>query len=206
MRVWLVLGFAAVAMRANGWAAEPPPSDPLAPTAAPAPPPLNRFLGLPYAGVHAFSGRSARDLGPGLRAGVLLGGRLSDRFSANGEIAVDFMNLDPLGGSNALERATYLSFSPLFHVDYSSTGQIVIGPRIGVWRLAGGSPGGTDLGYSGWMVGANAGVFFRSAGTVALGVLVSYANLQFTRGCQSAAAGWCPGDRDVLAATAAALF
>jgi hypothetical protein len=78
--------------------AYPPPGYGASAPLRPAP---TGFLALPYVGINSFSGEGTSGIDPGLRLGALLGGRVSEIFSANGEITFDVMNPDRGGPSAA---------------------------------------------------------------------------------------------------------
>jgi hypothetical protein len=166
----------------------PPPGYAPPGYAPPAPPrpPRRGFLALPYAGIHSFSGEGTSGLDPGLRLGAILGGNVSEAFSANGELTFDIVNPDEPAGGNVSEVMGHITFSPLFHA-YTASAEIVLGPKLGAWALTGhvSSPYLTaDFDQRGWTIGANAGVFFPlSGGSTSMGMLLSYANLQLTHSC-----------------------
>jgi hypothetical protein len=151
------------------------------------------LLVLPYAGLNIFrsDGGSAPDAG--LRLGTLLGGRVNELFSANGEVTFDVINLAVPAGVTASEYMFHFTFSPLLH--FRSPGaELVIGPKIGGWILGGHSSGPETYGYvtttasadieaRGWTVGLNAGAFLPISDRAGLGVLVSYARLRLTHSC-----------------------
>ena len=170
---------------------------------------------MPYAGLHSFSGEGTAGVDPGLRLGAILGGRVSEVFSANGEVTIDLMNPDEPAGGDISEWLAHVTFSPLFHVSTTSA-EIVIGPKLGAWTLSGHVSSAyltADVEQRGWTIGANAGVFFPlSGGSTSLGMLLSYANLQLTHSCLSIS-GYgeqClddeSGDVDIFGLTFAALF
>jgi hypothetical protein len=150
-----------------------------------------------YAGAHALRGDAIGATDPGLRLGAILGGRASEVVSANGEITVDILNFDG-GASGSMVQMT---FSPLFHATTASA-DVVVGPKLGAWALSSqASAGGVsaNVDQQGWTFGANAGVFLPvGQGSTALGMLLSIANLQVTRACQSVSgsADQCSGDVD----------
>ena len=141
-----------------------------------------------YAGVHALSGTERIGTDPGLRVGAILGGRVTDVVSANGEITVDVFNVNAGPGDSASGGMTQMTISPLFHAA-SAIADIVLGPKLGAWALTSrASAGGisSEVNEAGWTLGANAGVFFPvGQGSTALGLLFSFANLYVTRACQS---------------------
>jgi hypothetical protein len=165
----------------------PPYGYPPAATAAAARPERSGFLALPYIGINSFSGTGTAGLDPGLRLGALLGGSVSGIFSANGEITVDIMNPNA-PGVDVSEAMVHLTFSPLFHARTPSA-EFVIGPKLGIWGLSGHGTDGViteDITESGWTFGANVGAFFPvGGGSISLGMLLSYANLQVSEVCRT---------------------
>ena len=182
----------------------------------PPPPPAARrgFLALPYVGINSFSGEGTTGLDPGLRLGAILGGRVSDIFSANGELTIDIMNPDVPEGTSVSEAMVHMTFSPLFHAR-TTNAEIVLGPKLGLWALSGHAStygASVDFEQQGWTIGGNAGVFFPvGGGTTSLGMLLSYANLQLTRSCATTGVygqqcSEADGSADVFGLTFAALF
>jgi hypothetical protein len=128
----------------------------------------------PYLGVSSLQ---QGDVNLGLRAGALLGGRVSEDFFIGGELTLDRASLHDT--STDLEGHEYFlqaALSPLYVAEKFDQ-RLVIGPRVGVWRLTGNAPGGADVDGHGWMIGVNLGLFLRVRQTTALGVLVSYTDL-----------------------------
>lgn len=167
-----------------------------------------------YAGLHSFSGDGTSGTDPGLRIGTILGGRVSESFSANGEITIDVINFDAPDGATASGGMAQMTFSPLFHAS-TPTAELVIGPKFGAWAMANeaSSAGVTaTVEEQGWTFGANAGVFFPvGTGTTSLGMLFSFANMQITHACQtiSGLGEQCPdvdGDFNLFSVTFAAML
>ena len=168
-----------------------------------------------YAGAHALSGDGRNATDPGLRLGAILGGRATDVVSANGEITVDVFNFDTRIAGSMSGSMLQMTLSPLFHAATASA-DIVLGPKLGAWALSSRGAAGAaaaSVEEQGWTFGANAGVFFPvGRGSTALGVLLSYANLQVTRACRSAGAsapgcsGAVDGDFNIFSLTFAAML
>lgn len=127
-------------------------------------------------GLHKFVGDASDGFYPGLRTGVLLGGRLNPQFSGNAELVIDLMNPDTPDGISATELFFDLTFSPLVHAPLSPTTQFILGPRLGIFYLAESisAPGlsGSVWGW-GWAGGVNAGML-SAQGTVHIGFLASF--------------------------------
>jgi hypothetical protein len=147
------------------------------PAAAYASPPAarrkRRLLAIPYVGVHSYVQRDA--YGPGLRFGGLLGVRVGDRLSVNGELTYDVSNVS---GPITLEQERFFrgSVSPLVHVDARGL-ELNIGPKVGLYsRRSRYDAGGADLEVtgSGYTTGLNAGAFVPVSPQVSLGLLLSF--------------------------------
>jgi len=136
---------------------------------------------MPFVGLQSIQNDNS-GTGPGLRLGGLVGARISEQFSFNGELLFDLENFNnvPAGLS---ESAYIVQFAaaPLFHVQASPTAEIVLGPKLGLF-VEHASLSGT-LGYSnvdltgnaeGVLVGANLGTFFRVSDALSLGALVNF--------------------------------
>jgi hypothetical protein len=185
--------------------AEPPVADPSAtpsidpnappPGVHPAPPPegappavqqsgaeaYKPFVLLPFIGLQSVQNNNS-GTGPGLRVGGLVGGRLSEQLSFNGELLFDLENFSnvPAGES---ESAYFIQFAlaPLFHVQASPSAEIVIGPKLGLFfehASVSGNIGTYNLNLSGstegLLVGANLGAFFRLSDALSLGGLINF--------------------------------
>ena len=130
--------------------------------------------------------REARAIDPGLRLGGLIGFYASPVFSINGELSIDFMNLNndnSFTGDITAVRAA-LSLSPLYHVATSGNFEVVLGPKLGVWDEEYDDSSGNKLvSLSGYLVGINAGGFTRVGNTL-LGGLFSFENSVIDKACQ----------------------
>src|SRR5437868_1046483 len=83
--------------------------------AAPPPPRhlKRRFFAMPFAGVHSYQHSEASHYDPGARVGALLGGRIGDVASLNGEIAVNVSNVHGVpSGVSYEETNVVVGFSP----------------------------------------------------------------------------------------------
>ena len=126
-----------------------PVADPNAPPpgAYPAPPPgggmpavqksraapYKPFLVMPFIGLQSDQSANA-DTGPGFRVGGLVGGRINEQFSFNGELVFDWLNLNNIpAGVSASAYFIQVAAAPLFHVQASPTAEIVLGPKLGLF-------------------------------------------------------------------------
>ncbi len=178
----------------------PPPGASPAPQPGGAPPAVQQsgaasykpFLLMPFIGIQSIQNENS-GTGPGLRVGGLIGARLSDQFSFNGELLFDLWNISnvPTGIS---ESAYVVQFAaaPLFHVQASPTAEIVVGPKLGGFfehASISGSYGGLTLDSSGsaegLLVGANLGAFFRLSDALSLGGLLNFDYMRME---------WCSND------------
>ena len=91
-------------------------------------------LFLPFLGVHSYVHEEANAYQPGLRFGAMIGGRTSDLVSLNGELILDFSNVQGVQ-STFSERAYHFVFSPLFDFAAGAV-QLVLGPKLGVFVLS----------------------------------------------------------------------
>jgi hypothetical protein len=161
----------------------PPYGYPPPPYSYPAPrprPPRTGFLAIPYVGLNSFSGDGASGIDTGLRIGAILGGRVNDLFSVNGEVIADVLNFNTPPGVSASETITALAGSPLFHLTTPSV-DLVVGPKFGFWYLSGHASNGldrADVTGHGWTLGLNLGVFFPVSDSASLGMLFSFATLE----------------------------
>ena len=124
------------------------------------------------------------------------------------------MNFDAPAGFDVWEYIFQLTFSPLFH--FATPGaEFVLGPKLGGWAMFGHVSGGgdsVDVRARGWILGANAGVFFPVNAQTSLGLLLSYATLQATQVCVDLGGYYgeqCEdgnGDVSILGINFAALF
>jgi hypothetical protein len=148
-------------------------------------------LALLYLGMHGFHERAGNQTTPGLRLGGLLGGRLSDVFSLNGEFAADLLRFKDLpDGVTASAAEVDLAFSPMIHV-LGDKVELALGPRLGFWGGYGQlkatgrllqSEKTLKISGSGALYGLNAGLF-ASLGTASLGMLASYSFRSVGRTC-----------------------
>jgi hypothetical protein len=135
------------------------------------------FLALPYLGIHSFRGDSGNGLDSGLRLGTLLGGRVNEQFSLNGELTIDVINPSNVPtGVDFVGAAVDIAFSPLIHISDGGL-EVVLGPKLGFWSGAQqASMGGVTAKAraSGAMFGVNGGVFGPINDNVSIGVLLSF--------------------------------
>jgi hypothetical protein len=170
----------------------PPPQGYLAPAAAAPPPPApvgrHGFLPIIYIGANSFQGKTGDGLGVGFRLGTILGGRLNEQFSINGELTIDVLNPSNVpSGEDLTVVEVDLALSPLFHAPVGMNGEFVVGPKLG---FMGGSSqdmvGGVSQGEgsaTGYVYGINAGMFFNVSQTTALGGLLSFQGRSYSKVC-----------------------
>ena len=190
----------------------PPP-----PAVVAAPPGRSGFLAMIFTGVHSFQGDSGKNLDMGFRMGAILGGRLNDRVSLNGELTMDILNPKnlPSGADDTIVFAD-LAFSPLFHAPLAEKAELVVGPKLGVFGVAESvKVDGVDEGTAtahGFVIGVNLGVFGAISRRVSLGGLISFVVRDPTQACITPSGGTesCSSDNlqsnKVLGFTGAVLF
>jgi hypothetical protein len=105
----------------------------------------------------------------------MLGVRIGDHLSLNGELTYDVSNVS---GPVTLEQERFLraSVSPLIHVDARGM-ELGIGPKVGLYsRSSRYDAGGADLELtdSGYSTGINAGAFVPMSPQVSIGLLLSF--------------------------------
>ena len=170
---------------------QPPP-----PGYAAAPPPprgKHGFLALPYLGFESHRGDTGVGLGAGAMFGVLLGGRINEMFSINGEFRVDVLNpTDVMSGYDVTIAEVDLAVSPLFHVPFDA-GEFVVGPKLGFFGFSEQDKyDGVDAGKysaSGFVAGVNSGVFFNVSRSVELGGMLSLTIRDPSQRCSTPAGG-----------------
>jgi hypothetical protein len=151
--------------------------------------PYKPFLLMPFVGLQSIQNDNS-GTGPGLRIGGLVGARINEQISFNGELLFDlenFSNVPP----NASETAYFVQFAaaPLFHVQASPAAEIVMGPKLGLFvEHASASLYGLELSGNaeGLLVGANVGAFFRLSDALALGGLINFDYMKME---------WCSSDQ-----------
>jgi hypothetical protein len=186
-------GYPAPGYPPQGYPAQPgyPPPGYPPPQGYPPPGPMvapvrSGFLAMIYLGPHFFLGDSGNGLGTGVRFGTILGGRINQRVSLNGELSFDFLNqknTDPTVDSTAVE--VDFAFSPLYHIP-SGNLEFVVGPKLAlsVGSQTNTSGGATDTtSVSGVGYGANAGLFVLASRSIAIGGLASFVARRFTQEC-----------------------
>jgi hypothetical protein len=132
-------------------------------------------------GLHSFQGDNAKNLGPGLRLGALIGGHFADSLSGSIELTVDSLNFENMpSGAAASGMEVNVLLAPLFHMPVASA-QMVLGPKGGYFH--GSSSASYTLGprtntvsisANGWVAGAHAGVFAPIREGVSLGGLAGF--------------------------------
>jgi hypothetical protein len=145
------------------------------------------FLALPYLGAESHRAQSGRSFGVGFLAGALFGARIGNKFSLNGELAIDVVNVKSAPtGTKASRREVDLAISPLYHLGARGV-EVVVGPKLGLWfgsyQLT--SAGRTlDSESARGLVGAlNLGVFLPVTRGMSLGGMLSVALKTFGRTC-----------------------
>ncbi len=85
---------------------------------------------MPYLGVATQTGEQGQRYSSGGVFGALVGGRLNQSFSLNGELrldSLDFRNVPSTTAASGTELD--IGLSPLFHAQFA-TGEFVIGPKL----------------------------------------------------------------------------
>lgn len=216
--VGLVIAGAAGGSTARAQAPAPAASEAPSPTLAAPPPPIARrhpIVALLFVGVQSIQNEGSRT-GPGLRLGLIAGGRLRGGLSLDGELAYDVLNPDL-----SLSGVTFYNFqaaaAPLFHLPLPRGVEALIGPKLGLFRAGASGQGErqtTDGVYTGLLVGANLGAFARVAQSnqIELGALVGF-DLEKALACRvngdvggtSCSAGALPV-QEIVSASAGVLF
>jgi hypothetical protein len=153
-------------------------------------------------------------MGPGLRAGVLLGSRMAENWSLNVGAAFDLGNLNAPAGTSASGYFLDIGFNPLIHFPLPKL-EVIAGPIVGTWAEYGHT---SALGLSvdqwgyGWTFGVNAGLLFPVGAHAELGGLVSFLLREPLKVCTSFSGGndMCSSDNadslKTLALALAAMF
>jgi hypothetical protein len=159
----------------------PPSNAPYPSSYAPPPPPADRrhrgFLAMPFLGINSYQGDKGANLGPGFRLGTLLGGRINEMFSINGELTFDFANPENVpAGVDVTMLDLVLTVSPLYHFIAGNI-EVVVGPKFGGHSFTQ-QQNDTGLGdskrtWNGYVIGLNGGVFAAVSRGMSLGGLLS---------------------------------
>jgi hypothetical protein len=196
----------------------PPPG--YAPPGTYYPPPPRRlrkkrgFLAMPYLGAHSYRNGDASAYDAGLRLGSLIGGRINDIFSLNGEMTIDVSNRNDVpSGTDYQEWNLNVAFSPLLQIPAGGV-ELVFGPKLGLFFLnieQSDSGSTAEVDVTGWLAGLNAGLLFPVSPTTSLGLLVSYQLLWAESACvRSGSAEFCDSvssdAAEVLALSGAVIF
>lgn len=177
----------------------PPPPGYAAPGAYPGvyAPPRRRsarmFQMIGYIGAHSIQGDGGAILGPGLRAGGLLGFRVNDNVTINGELTLDVMNAAHLPETDAYsEQDATIGLSPLVAFP-AGTVEVAFGPKLAVWGAdygqdfrARGQGKGT---YTGYDLGVNAAALAQVGRHIWLGGLASFDLRTYGHSCFSPRGG-----------------
>ena len=160
------------------------------PSYPPPPPPVQRrhrvFMFLPYIGFHSFLGNNAQGLDAGFHLGGMMGFRIGDFVSLNGELSLDVLNPNNTGAGNSYSETDFtLTFSPMIHIPAGNV-ELAFGPKLGLWggvynqsnAFADG-----DGSYSGVDLGSNFGVFFQVGRHVWLGGILSFDSRSYSQNC-----------------------
>lgn len=158
-----------------------PPADgrttPETAQAQPPPQPLRRkrrLFAMPYTGVHSYQNSEASSYGPGLRVGALIGGRVSDALSLNGELTYDINNLHvPLSTNVSSETGRELALCPILQLPFGAA-EVVLGMKLGLFELHRTLADGFVTNGVGKVAGIKAGVFLSLSPRTSVGLLASY--------------------------------
>ncbi len=196
----------------------PPPGYAYPPNyyARPAPPPpagKHGFLAMVFLGVNSLAGSTGQNENVGFRLGTIMGGRVNESFSINGEFTLDVLNPKNVPSNVDLtEFELDLAISPLFHVQTGSNVELVVGPKLGIMVYEKDDGGSPVIKGNGYVYGLNAGAFASISRSVSLGGLISFAARKFTEVQDCAPDGTCttddnlPGADKVFGITGAILF
>ena len=184
----------------GAYAAAPPPGAAPTPAAQPAEVAYKPTVLMPFIGIHSIQNDNS-GTGPGLRVGALIGGRMSDQFSFNGEALFDLWNPSNVP-ADASESAYVIQVSaaPLYHAQVSPVAEIVVGPKLGFfYDHASVTAYGQDIsgGGEGFLVGANLGAFFQVSSALSLGGLFNFDYLR-EEWCSVSGGGDCTPSGDGL--------
>ena len=151
--------------------------------------PYKPFLLMPLVGLQSIQNDNS-GTGPGLRIGGLVGARINEQFSFNGELLFDLENFNNVP-ANVSESAYFVQFAaaPLFHIQASPAAEIVLGPKLGLFvEHASASAYGLQVSGNaeGLLAGANVGAFFRLSDALALGGLINFDYMKME---------WCSSDQ-----------
>jgi hypothetical protein len=160
--------------------AYPPPGTYPGVYGRPPPRPSSRFFQLiPHIGVHSFQGQGGAILGPGVRVGGLVGLRVSDHLTINGELTFDVVNANHLPAQDTFysETDVTVGLSPLVNFPVGGI-ELAFGPKFGGWAadysqtsLARGDGDGS---YTGFDFGANGAAFVQVGRKLWLGGLLAF--------------------------------
>jgi hypothetical protein len=152
------------------------------------------FQLIPHVGFHSYRGDGGAILGPGLRVGALVGLRIGDHVSLNGEITADLTNATNLPpGDSYNEQNAAIGLSPLVALPVGTGIELAFGPKFAAWGASyyqtsttRGDGGGS---YSGLDLGANGAVFFQVGRRVWLGGLAGFDLRFYSQSCFRASGG-----------------
>ena len=166
---------------------------------------------MPFVGIHSYQQAEAANTDPGLRIGSVMGGRLSDLFSLNGEVHADLTNPGDLPAGTKISELTFSGcFSPLVQI-HDENIEFVLGPKIGGFlvqqRISNGL-GNSAADGLGLLIGLNFGMFYPVSPATSVGVLLSLELAKLTTVCADSVCDMnvdAPAS-EILGLTAAALF
>jgi hypothetical protein len=134
------------------------------------------FLFMPFLGIHSFQNESART-DPGFRTGALLGGRIGEVVSINGEAALDVLNPSNVpAGVSVTAIQLHAALSPLVHARVEKL-EFVAGPKLGLFAMSSTASGfgdTVDEFVRGWLVGFNLGLFGALTDNLSIGGRLSF--------------------------------
>jgi hypothetical protein len=134
---------------------------------------------MPFLGAHTYQGDTGKGSSAGLRLGTMVGGRIGEMFSINGEFGIDGLNPDNVPtGVDVTAVSVDVTLSPLVHVRTGAI-ELVAGPKLGFWGArseAKSSASGATASASGNgnLIGLNAGLFANVSNGMAIGGLLSF--------------------------------
>jgi hypothetical protein len=151
-------------------------------------------LVLPYLGTHSPVGDAGKQYDLGLHTGILVGGRLSEFVSLNGDATLDWLNPTDTGGATDVSDILLsVAAAPLAHVPVGIA-ELLIGPEFGWFYeeaeatapnfIIGGSSG-THLRVTahGYLLGVQAGALFSIRRSIGLGGLLGFSYRRPTQAC-----------------------
>jgi hypothetical protein len=142
------------------------------------------LLLLPYLGLNFPTGDGSTGMSTGFRLGGLLGFYAGPFLSFNGELTIDFLNVDSQGGPAVSDVMLDWAFSPLFHISVPHM-DFVVGPKLGLFTESSSYDyNGTTYSADsyGYVYGFNAGAFF-AVGRMSVGGLLNFTGHSYSHSC-----------------------